>query len=159
MKTLLAFFYLLAAAYATPVHLRCEYLENPLGMDAPAPQLSWQSDSTERSWQQSAYQVLVASSAENLKNASADVWDSGKQNSSESVGILYAGPKLESRKRYFWLVKTWDTSGQVSTSDPAWWETGMFDKSDWKSKWITAKNPEAETDWNSIQWVWVRGKD
>ena len=42
------------AAYANPVRLRCEYLENPLGIDAAAPHLSWQSDNTERNWKQAA---------------------------------------------------------------------------------------------------------
>ena len=33
-----------ATASAVPVHLRCEYLLNPLGIDRAAPHLSWQSD-------------------------------------------------------------------------------------------------------------------
>ena len=49
-----------SAAHATPVHLRCEQLNNPLGMDALHPMLSWQSDNTERNWHRSAYQILVA---------------------------------------------------------------------------------------------------
>src|SRR5256885_8635584 len=84
-------------AQAAPVHLRIDYRENPLGIDDTAPHFSWQSDNTERNWRQSAYQILVASSAENLQNGTADVWDSGKQNSSDSVGISYAGPALESK--------------------------------------------------------------
>src|ERR1039458_6994140 len=51
-----------AAGYATPVHLRCEHLNTPLGIDALHPLLSWQSDNTERNWHQSAYQILVATS-------------------------------------------------------------------------------------------------
>src|SRR5882762_9584390 len=81
---------LAAVAYGAPVRLRCESLQNPVGVDSPKPQFSWQSDNTERNWQQSAYQILVASSAENLRDGKADVWDSGKRNSGESVGILYS---------------------------------------------------------------------
>ncbi len=81
-----------------PVHLRCEYLENPLGIDAASPHLSWQSDNSERNWKQAAYEVLVASSDENLRAGKADIWDSGKVDSAESVGIAYRGPALESRK-------------------------------------------------------------
>ena len=159
MRKILAFLFLVSAAYATPVHLRCEYLENPLGIDAPSPQLSWQSDSTERNWRQSAYQVMVASSPDNLRNAQADIWDSGKQTSGESVGILYSGPKLESRKRYYWKVKTWDASGQASESDTAWWEMGLLEKANWKAKWITWNNLEEQADWKSIHWLWVPGND
>src|SRR4030095_15440037 len=95
MRKIVALLFLTSIAYAAPVRLRCEYLTNPLGIDAVTPQLSWQSDSQERDWRQASYQILVASSPELLRNAKADIWDSGKQNSAESVGILYGGPKLE----------------------------------------------------------------
>ena len=156
---LLAFLFLATCCYAKPSHLRCEYLDNPLGIDARTPQLSWQSDSNERNWKQSAYEIFVASNENNLQLGKADVWDSGKQNSSESVGMLYGGPKLESRKRYYWKVRTWDTKGKSSDSPTAWWEMGLLDKNDWKVKWITWDNPEAAADWRSVRWIWVSGQD
>jgi len=90
-----------AIASATPVRLRCEYVHNPLGIDVSAPRLSWQSDSTERHWKQAAYQVLVATSSDRLASGQADVWESGKIESDDSVNVAYKGPALESRKRYF----------------------------------------------------------
>lgn len=156
---LLAFLFFTTCCYAKPSHLRCEYLENPLGIDAATPQLSWQSDSKEQNWKQSAYEILVASSEKNLYPGKADIWDSGKQSVSESVGIFYTGPKLESRKRYYWKVRTWDAKGKTSDSDYAWWEMGLLDKTDWKAKWITWKNPEADADWQSVRWIWVSGQD
>ena len=113
---LAAFLTISGSAFSTPVHLRCESLVNPLGIDAAVPHLSWQSDSTERNWRQSAYQVLVASSAEQVSAGHADVWDSGKVSSDESVGITYSGPKLESRKRYYWSVRVWDAAGKSTQS-------------------------------------------
>jgi len=71
------------------------------------PQLSWQSDSLEKDWRKRLIN-FVASNPELLRNAKADVWDSGKQNSAESVGILYGGPKLEARKTLLWSVSVWD---------------------------------------------------
>ena len=136
---------LAATASATPVQLRCEYMENPLGLDVATPHLSWQSDSTERNWTQTAYEILVAGSDENLRTGKADIWDSGKVNSAESVGIAYRGPALESRKRYYWKVRVWDAAEHVSESAGAdWWETGLSHPTDWKAKWIRWKNPENE---------------
>jgi len=151
---------LTAAAYAAPVRLRSEYVENPLGIDVATPRLSWQSDNSERDWRQSAYQILVASTPEALNAGRADVWDSGKITSAESVGIAYGGPALEPRKRYFWNVRVWDASGHASVSpENAWWETGLLNKNDWKAKWISWKNPQEDVDRAGIRWIWVAGQD
>jgi len=149
-----------AVAYAAPVHLRCESLQNPLGIDALTPHLSWQSDDKETNWKQSAYQILVSSSAEQLSAGRADAWDSGKVSSGESIGIAYQGPQLESRKRYYWNVRVWDGTGKsAQSSEAAWWEMGLLNKEDWKAKWITWTNPDEEMDRDGIRWIWVTGQD
>lgn len=146
-------------AFSTPLHLRCEYLENPLGIDTAPPHLSWQSDNPERNWSQSAYEILVASSLETLRAGQANVWDSGKTPSAESVGIAYRGPALESRRRYYWKVRLWDGAGEMSESvEVAWWETGLLHAADWKAKWIRWKNPEDESDLRAMRWIWMRGQ-
>lgn len=147
-------------AYAAPVHLRCESLQNPLGIDAFTPHLSWQSDNKENNWKQSAYQILVASSAEQLSANRGDVWDSGKVISGESVGIAYRGPKLESRKRYYWSVRVWDEAGTASqSSESVWFETGLLNKEEWTAKWITWTSPQEAADRAGIRWIWVAGQD
>ncbi|HZQ94640.1 MAG TPA: family 78 glycoside hydrolase catalytic domain [Candidatus Sulfotelmatobacter sp.] len=159
-RVLIAIVFLATAAAARPVHLRCEYRENPLGIDALAPHLSWQSDNTERNWKQSAYQIVIASSAERLRSGQADVWDSGNTASGESVGIAYQGPALESRKRYYWAVRVWDAAGQMSqSSEEAWWEMGLLRPSDWQAKWILWKNPDDEADRAGMRWIWAPGQD
>jgi alpha-L-rhamnosidase len=151
---------LASASFAAPVHLRCEYLENPLGIDAATPHLSWQSDNTERNWKQSAYEILVASDEANSRPGKADVWDSGKVDSTASVGIAYAGSPLESRRRYYWKVRVWDAAGQVSEStETAWWEMGLLRATDWKANWIHWKNHEDDADRKGIRWIWVPGQD
>jgi len=140
---------------AQPVHLLCNYQSNPLGMDSAHPHLSWQSDSSERNWKQSAYQIFVASRPELAAAGNADVWDSGKQASSASVDIAYAGPALEARRRYFWVVTVWDAQGHsTSTLHPAWWEMGLLRKTDWTAAWIGS--PDRSKDLaNGLQWVWL----
>ena len=151
---------LTSSAAASPVHLRCEYRNNPLGIDTLTPRLSWQSDNSERNWKQTAYQVLVASRVERLNPGQADIWDSGKVSSDESVGIPYRGPALKSRTRYYWKMRVWDMTGKVSeSSEEAWWEMGLLRPTDWKAKWIRWINPEDKADRSAIRWIWVPGQD
>ena len=49
-----------------PFELTCEYEINPLGVDATQPRLSWLLTSNERGQMQSAYQVLVSNSKEEI---------------------------------------------------------------------------------------------
>jgi alpha-L-rhamnosidase len=78
------------------VDLRCEHIEHALGNDAVKPRLSWKLTSDVRGQMQTAYRVCVASSASLLEEGKADVWDSGKVNSSETLEIVYAGkPALQ----------------------------------------------------------------
>src|SRR5438045_8208182 len=79
----------LAASNLTPVALRCEYLENPLGIDELKPRLTWKVESTERSQKQSAYQILVASDEKNLKEDRGNLWDPGKITSDQTVNVEY----------------------------------------------------------------------
>ena len=58
--------------------LRCEYAINPLGIDTRTPKFTWILESAQRGQMQSAYQVLVATSLENLNKGIGDKWDSKK---------------------------------------------------------------------------------
>jgi alpha-L-rhamnosidase len=147
-----------AAAYAAPVRLRCEFMDNPMGIDAPAPHLSWQSDNRERNWRQSAYRILVSSSPAAARAGKADVWDSGRRESGESIDIAYAGPALASGRRYYWNVHVWDAKGKMSQgAAPAWWEMGLLAKADWVARWIARRDEEAE-DRAGIRLMTVAGQ-
>jgi alpha-L-rhamnosidase len=140
----LAMFGAVETVSANPVKLRCAYRENPLGIDVPAPQLSWQSDNTERNWRQSAYEILVATRADLLAPGKAEVWDSTKKMSAESVAIAYGGPALHAKTRYFWTVRVWDASGKASAwAAPAYFETGLMTPANWSIKWIWASGDDA----------------
>ena len=117
--------------------LRCEYLENPLNIDVAQPRLNWILDSGERGQNQTAYQILVASSADELKNDQGDLWDSGKISSDQTTFVAYDGKPLASRESCFWKVRSWDKDGKVSPwSEAAFWEMGLLSTNDWQAQWI-----------------------
>ena len=121
----------------TPVELRCEYLQNPLGIDVVQPRLSWRLESKVRGQKQTAYRILVASSAEKLKQLEGDLLDTGKINSNQTNQIAYAGRALTKHMQCFWKVMAWDMYGKPSNwSNPAHWSMGLLNSVDWKADWI-----------------------
>jgi alpha-L-rhamnosidase len=117
--------------------LRCESAMNPLGIEEASPRLSWILTSTEKGQRQSAYQILVASDEVKLRNEQADIWDSGKVVSDQSTQVVYHGPALSSRRRYFWKVRAWDKNHAAGPySEPAWWEMALLSPQDWKAEWV-----------------------
>jgi len=130
--------------------LRCEYLSNPIGVESKQPRLSWRLASEERGQRQSAYQVLVASSASELQKNVGDLWDSGKVASDQSLNVPYAGRDLRSAMRCWWKVRVWDAAGEAGAwSEPAFWEMGLLEEADWQARWIRAPDaldPSVEPD-------------
>ena len=119
--------------------LRCEYLTDPLGIGVTKPRLSWILTSARRGERQSAYQVLVASSAESLAKQNGDLWDSGKVESDESAHVEYAGKPLTSRTRCYWKTRVWDKDGKPGAwSKSALWTMGLLQPTDWQAQWIDA---------------------
>ena len=116
---------------------RCEYLEDPLGIDVTRPRLSWRLESGQRGQRQTAYHLLVASSPEKLAQNTGDLWDSGKVRSDQSIHVAYDGKALVSRVQCFWKVMVWDKDGMASEwSDTARWSMGLLHPEDWKAQWI-----------------------
>jgi alpha-L-rhamnosidase len=119
------------------VNPTCEYRTNPLGIDVLVPRFSWQLGSDRRGARQAAYQILAASDP-NLLTHKADLWDSGKRDADSSVLVPYEGPRLGSRRRVYWQVRVWDERGEVGESEPAWFELGLLERSDWQASWVGA---------------------
>jgi alpha-L-rhamnosidase len=129
-------------------NLRSEYAVNPLGIDVLQPRLSWVLNSPARETHQTAYQVVVSSSLDGLNANRADLWDSGKVVSDQSIQVVYAGHPLVSRQQCFWKVRVWDQDGaETAFSAPASWEMGLNQSTDWKAQWI-AYPPEATNQTN-----------
>ncbi len=129
----------------TVSELRCEYLESPLAIDTREPRLSWQVDSKTRGARQTAYHVIVATTAAGLAANKGDLWDTGKVTSNETIQIVYQGKPLQSRQRCFWKVRVWDQNGQPSGwSETAQWSMGLMEPADWSAKWVGDKLPSVE---------------
>ena len=131
-------------------NLRTEYRTDPLGLDTRHPRLSWELVSTDRAVMQAAYRVRVAESAAQLAG-DAPLWDTGRVESADSIQIPYGGPALLSGRRYIWQVRVWDRRGRDSGwSQPAAWEMGLLEPSDWQAAWITPGLPEDATRANPV---------
>jgi alpha-L-rhamnosidase len=139
-----------------PVELRCEYLASPIGIDVVQPRLSWVLTLNQPTWlgrlftsrdgtrgkEQTAYHILVASSADKLAANQGDLWDSGEVASDETAQIVYAGVALTSRRQCFWKVEVWDEHRQRSAwSQVATWEMGLLQPRDWQGSWIGINMP------------------
>ncbi|MEI7731184.1 MAG: family 78 glycoside hydrolase catalytic domain [Verrucomicrobiota bacterium] len=115
-----------------PLHLRCECLDNPLGIGTAQPQFGWQLDSAQRGARQTVYQVVVMDVGENT------VWDSGKVESPAQNGIVFGGAQLAGKTACRWKVKVWDGAGRESAwSEAATFETGIVNpQRDWRGVWV-----------------------
>jgi len=129
--------------------LRTEGVSQPLGVEEAAPRFSWRyaaAPQAPRGFQQSAWQIQVASSLEKLSQGQADMWDSGKQAGSDSLNSLYAGKPLQSATRYFWQVTGFDAAGKTYPTQPQYFETGLLKAEDWGgAQWIGARNTRPKT--------------
>jgi alpha-L-rhamnosidase len=106
-----------------PVDLRCEHRADVPCVDDPAPRFAWSLEADEPDKRQTAYQVRVDS-----------LWDSGRVESAESLGIPYAGRPLPPGASCTWSVRVWDEQGAASDwSAPASFRTGL---AEWSAEWI-----------------------
>lgn len=132
---------LILQAGMKPAGLTCEYLANPQVVDVRNPRLSWINITGpgERGQMQTAFEIRVAESRNELLSGKGVLWESGKVNSEKSVNITYNGKPLVSRQDCWWQVRVWDRKGKVSEwSEPGYWGMGILDPNEWKASWIGA---------------------
>jgi alpha-L-rhamnosidase len=134
-----------APAFTGPVELRVDNLKTPLGTDDQSPNFSWQLQDPARGAKQTAYEVLVASREDLLRHGRADVWDSGRIDSGESLNVRYKGPAIAPSTRTFWRVKVWNAVGKpYAESEISWWETGLVTPHAWRAQWIGYETAEED---------------
>lgn len=137
-----------------PSGLLCGLLSHPeLSLITnPAPDFSWIVVSDYPGDFQTAYQIMVASSIDLLKNERPDLWNSGKVISGQSVNINYEGKSLSSNSSFYWQVKTLTRRGGES----AWSVIQKFNTSDlnaarkWpgESKWLQLTDDNGMKFWS-----------
>jgi alpha-L-rhamnosidase len=129
-----------AVASVRVVDLRCEYRENPLGIDVKEPRLGWKLAAVNplaRGLAQTSYRVLVASGEALLALDKGDLWDSGDVASDQSAHVVYAGKPLASGMRCVWKAQVRDQAGARSAwSAPAVFTLGLLEQSEWTADWI-----------------------
>jgi alpha-L-rhamnosidase len=127
-------------------HLTVEDKVNPLGVDDPRPRLSWQLTGEGRDILQTAYELRVALSKEDLQKKNKLLWSTGRVAGDRSVYVPYEGPALKAGERVWWMVRVWDNHGNRSAwSRPGWWEAGLVQPDNWKASWIISGVQEDTT--------------
>lgn len=127
-----------------PTALRIsEGFENPIGFYDAKPTFSWKLPVEDGLTAQNAYRIVVATSPDLLPDE-ADLWDSNKQETDQSVWVTYEGQPLQSRQKVYWQVQYWNQDDAPSAwSSTNHFEMGLLENKDWQAKWTgldTAKD-------------------
>jgi alpha-L-rhamnosidase len=124
-----------------PVDLRCESLGQPLAVEGVAPRLSWRLRDARLGAAQTAWRVIVASSAAQAARGEGDLWDSGRVAGDATTQVPYAGRALPARTDAYWRVQVWDEQNAESAwSETARFRLGLAGEGDWTAQWIAAQD-------------------
>lgn len=119
-----------------PDNLRCEYLENPIGLDTEKPRFRWQIPTSNEGFLQEGYELYVGTDSMDVSKGEGNIWESGKIKNSTNLAA-YDGEPLEAFTKYYWGVKiTGEKNSSGPLSEIASFETGLMDEQ-WKGSWIT----------------------
>jgi alpha-L-rhamnosidase len=101
---------------AAPTGLLLDLLPHPenAALSDPTPKFGWIVASAGNGVSQTAYRILVSSSAALLDADSGDLWDSGRVTSNQSINVPYGGKPLSPSGMYLWKVATWDSTQAYS---------------------------------------------
>jgi hypothetical protein len=117
------------------------------------PRLSWIVNDDRSDVIQCAWQVLVASREKRLARDRGDLWDSGRVESGQSTGVLYAGRALPAPAELHWKVRTWNACGAGRGVSSAWSEPQRFRTAELASAHQTARYPIAQTQIEPVRIV------
>ncbi len=121
-----------------PFRLRCDWTQNPLGVQQRHPRLTWMPPQRNALLHQAQYQIQVAASQSDILSGHALLWDSGKVGYNPHFLPQYAGPAFRPFTHYYWRVRIWSRAGWKSQwSSVASWMTGPLAAGDWHGHWIS----------------------
>lgn len=101
------------------------------------PIFSWKISAEQSVLIQSAYQLSVAQSPENLEDSGTEVWNSGRRADEYQQCSVTEGANLLNGQEYFARVKVWDLEGNEFTSLPVRFIIPLDYPEDWNAEWIT----------------------
>ncbi len=132
--------------------------DTPIGLDTN-PVFSWIPTTDAYDQFQTAYRVIVSSTAEKANLGEGDLWDSGKVESAFCYSVPYAGAELASHTTYYWAVQVWDADSAVATSAVSKFATGILNKNEWTGDWIGRKPDEYSVTLSDAKWIWYVGSN
>src|SRR5574344_1052045 len=125
-----------AANKVSITNLRTEQMVNPMGLDTETPRMSWFIESDQNHVIQQGYQIIAATSPTLLTEEKADLWNTGKVISRESVRVKYAGRSLSSNLRVYWRVRVFTNVGESEWSKVAMCSIGLTGETRWSGRWV-----------------------
>ncbi len=117
--------------------LRCEYLANPIGVDAAAPRFTWKIADRDSGANQTAYRILVGADSAAVAQGIGESWNSGEVLSGDNL-VVYGGTQLKPFTRYYWKVESVGGNGKTYRSKTMpFFETGVMETGNWQGAWIS----------------------
>jgi len=115
----------------------CEMLSDPLAVSSATPRLGWKIPLERKGECQTAYQIIAASDPSLLDEEHADLWNTGKVESSQQQWIAYEGKALASGSQVWWRVRVWNKRGKASRwSEVRRFGIGLLAPEDWHCGYI-----------------------
>lgn len=118
------------------VHLRTEYLDNPIGIDNPTPRFTWHLSDSAPGCVQKTYRIAVGTDSSDVAHGKGNVWESGEVSSPSNL-VIYGGKELQAFTKYYWSVCATTYDGGKTGYVVADFEMGMMSIKNWKGFWIS----------------------
>jgi alpha-L-rhamnosidase len=119
-----------------PVALKCEYLVNPIGIDAAHPRFTWRLEDKRTGAKETGIRIIVGTDSVHVSKGTGNCWQVSKDGNTQLE--MYAGTPLQPFTRYYWTVQVVDKDGQPSAfAQVNHFETGMMHMANWKGAWIS----------------------